>query len=39
MKNNLGIPEYDLETDELIYRDRTGHEVRRKSLNEKENGC
>jgi len=35
MKNNLGIPEYDLETDELIYRDRTGNEVRRESLNEK----
>jgi len=33
--NNLGIPEYDLETDGLIYRDRTGNEVRRESLNEK----
>jgi hypothetical protein len=29
MWNNLDIPEYDLETDELIYRDRTENEVRK----------
>jgi hypothetical protein len=28
------IPEYDLETDELIYRDRSGNEMRREKLNE-----
>jgi len=28
------IPEYDLETDELIYRDKSGTEVRRESFNE-----
>jgi hypothetical protein len=33
--NNLDIPEYDLETDELTYRDRSGNEVRREKLNEK----
>ena len=34
MKNNLGIPEYDLETDELVYRDRAGNEVKREQFNE-----
>jgi hypothetical protein len=29
-----GIPEYDLETDELVYRDRAGIEVRREKFNE-----
>ena len=33
--NNLDIPEYDLETDELTYRDRSGNEVRREKLNER----
>ncbi len=28
------IPEYDLDTDELIYRDKIGHEVRREKFNE-----
>ncbi|HEX9021739.1 MAG TPA: hypothetical protein VF903_10815 [Nitrospirota bacterium] len=28
------IPEYDLDTDELIYRDKTGNEVRRDRFNE-----
>ena len=28
--NSLDIPEYDLETDELVYRDIAGNEVRRK---------
>ena len=32
--NNFEIPEYDLETDELIYRDRAGNEVRREKFNE-----
>ena len=32
--NNPDIPEYDLETDELIYRDKAGNEVRREKLNE-----
>jgi len=27
-----GIPEYDLDTDELVYRDRTGSEVRREQF-------
>jgi hypothetical protein len=35
--NNLDIPEYDLETDELIYRDRTGNEVKRETLNGRKN--
>lgn len=26
---SIEIPEYDLETDELVYRSRTGHEIRR----------
>jgi len=30
--NNPDIPEYDLETDELIYRDSSGDEVRREEL-------
>ena len=30
--NNPDIPEYDLETDELIYRDSYGNEVRREKL-------
>jgi len=30
--NNPDIPEYDLETDELIYRDSSGNEVRREKL-------
>jgi hypothetical protein len=34
--NSLDIPEYDLETDELIYKDRTGNEVRREKLNREE---
>ena len=29
-----GIPEYDLDTDELVYRDRAGNEVRREKFNE-----
>lgn len=28
------IPEYDLDTDELVYRDRSGNEVRREKFNE-----
>jgi hypothetical protein len=32
--NNPEIPEYDLETDELIYRDIDGNEVRREKFNE-----
>ncbi len=28
------IPEYDLETDEFVYRDRSGNEVRREQFNE-----
>jgi hypothetical protein len=32
--NNPDIPEYDLETDELIYRDMAGNEVRRGKMNE-----
>jgi len=32
--NNPDIPEYDLETDELIYRDSAGTEVKREKLNE-----
>ncbi len=31
---DLNIPEYDLDTDELIYRDKTGNEVRREKFNE-----
>jgi hypothetical protein len=30
--NNPGIPEYDLETDELVYRDSAGNEERRKQF-------
>jgi hypothetical protein len=30
--NNPEIPEYDFETDQLIYRDRGGHELRREKL-------
>ncbi len=30
--NNPGIPEYDLDTDELVYRDRAGNEERRERL-------
>lgn len=32
--NNPEIPEYDLETDELIYRDGTGNEVKRETFYE-----
>lgn len=32
--DNPDIPEYDLTTDELIYRDRAGNEVGRENLNE-----
>ena len=32
--NNPDIPEYDLETEELIYRDKGGNEVGREKLNE-----
>jgi hypothetical protein len=32
--NNPEIPEYDLETDELIYRDRAGNELGREKFNE-----
>ncbi|HXY53310.1 MAG TPA: hypothetical protein VEM40_01415 [Nitrospirota bacterium] len=31
---DLKIPEYDLDTDELIYRDKAGNEVRREKFNE-----
>ena len=31
--NNPTIPEYDLETDELVYRDIAGNEVRREKMN------
>jgi len=31
--NNPHIPEYDLETDELVYRDMAGNEVRRERMN------
>ncbi len=31
--NNPDIPEYDLETDELIYRDTAGNEARREKMN------
>jgi hypothetical protein len=34
--NNPHIPEYDLETDELVYRDIAGNEVRREKMNEPE---
>ncbi len=30
--NNPGIPEYDLETDELVYRDQSGNEDRREKF-------
>jgi hypothetical protein len=30
--NETDIPEYDLETDELIYRDKAGNEVRREKF-------
>ncbi len=36
--DNPNIPEYDLTTDELIYRDSAGNEVRREELMKKE-GC
>ena len=29
---SIGIPEYDLDTDELVYRNRTGGEVRREQF-------
>jgi hypothetical protein len=32
--SNPDIPEYDLETDELVYRDIAGNEVRREKMNE-----
>jgi hypothetical protein len=32
------IPEYDLDTDELIYRDLAGNEIRRKNFNESQLG-
>lgn len=32
--NDPNIPEYDLETDDLVYRDRNGNEVRRERFNE-----
>ncbi len=32
--NDPAIPEYDLETDELVYRDRNGSEMRRERFNE-----
>jgi hypothetical protein len=32
--NDPDIPEYDLDTDELVYRDRTGTEVRREKFND-----
>jgi hypothetical protein len=35
--NNPEIPEYDLETDQLIYRNTTGNEVRRESLETMDN--
>lgn len=31
---DTSIPEYDLDTDELIYRDKTGNEVRREQFND-----
>ena len=31
--NNPSIPEYDLETDELVYRDTAGNQVRREKMN------
>ena len=31
---DTAIPEYDLDTDELVYRDKTGNEVRREQFNE-----
>ena len=34
--NNPDIPEFDLESDELIYRDKVGNEIRREKLNENE---
>jgi len=34
--NNPDLPEFDLETEELIYRDKVGNEMRRKKLNENE---
>ena len=36
--NNPDIPEYDLESDELIYRDLAGNEVRREKFNEVKKG-
>lgn len=32
--NDPDIPEYDLDTDELIYRDRSGSEIRREKFND-----
>lgn len=37
--NNPDIPEYDLDTDELIYRDETGNEVKRGKFDEIERGA
>jgi hypothetical protein len=34
--NNPGIPEYDLETDELVYRDSAGNEERREPFRDRE---
>jgi hypothetical protein len=35
--NNPEIPEYDLETDQLIYRNTAGNEVRRENLDQMNN--
>jgi hypothetical protein len=32
--NDPSIPEYDLDTDDLVYRDKNGNEVRREPFNE-----
>jgi hypothetical protein len=32
--NDSAIPEYDLDTDELVYRDGSGNEVKREAFNE-----
>jgi hypothetical protein len=33
-----GIPEYDLVTDEIVFRDKAGREVRREKFNEVRTG-
>ncbi len=37
--NNPDIPEYELDTDDLVYRDKAGNEIRRENFNEKMPGA